>query len=198
MIKRFILVPLFLLSQLLAEDNVTAFTQSNYYLGFGWKTFQLGSVYNETAVVNGDGILLILGKYYPKYDLKIEVSASALGYLEYKLADGSGYNNDIQERDYGINIAYGGGHRNDILYMFPHFIVGAGAKVITDELAGTFTLPMLQAGVGLSVRHEKIEFFVKYYYDVLFNTQTFTTTNGDTIDMNTVNGSLEVGLNYLF
>ena len=201
MIKKLIFIPLILLLQLAAEEPTVDFTKSNYYVGFGWKTFELGSVNSNEAVVNGDGVLLIVGKYYPKYDLKVELSASALGYLEYKdIVSGVAvsYLNDIDEADYAVSLAYGGGKRNDVLYMFPHVLVGAGVKVLKDDLAGTINLPMLQAGIGFSVRRESIEFFVKYYYDFLFNTQTFTATNGDVIDISSINGSLEVGLNYLF
>ena len=201
MIKKLIFIPLILLVQLAAKEPKVDFITSSYYVGFGWKTFEFGSVNNNEAVVNGDGIVLIVGKYYPKYDLKVEFSASALGYLEYKDIVGGlavDYHNDIDEADYALSLAYGGGHRNDALYMFPHVLVGTGVKVIKDDLAGTINLPMLQAGVGFSVRGKSIEFFVKYYYDFLFNTQTFTATNGDVIDISSINGSLEVGLNYLF
>jgi len=201
-LRKFILLPLLFTGHLFSQESITEFTKNDFYAGFGWKTFQLGSIDNGATAVNGDGVLLITGKYFPKYDLKLELSASVLGYLSYKETDSTGfvvsYNTDIDEADYMVSAAYGGGKRNDRLYMFPHLLLGAGVKTITYDSVDTITLPMVQAGVGFSVRNDPIEFFVKYYYDFLFNTQKFTTANGVTIDIHSANGSLETGINFIF
>ena len=202
MLKKLILVPLFLLTQLISQENNSTFITNNIYAGFGWKTFQLGQLNDaENTLVNGDGVLLTLGMYFPKQNLKLELSASVLGYLAYKEYDGTGfvidYNSDIKESDYAISVAYGAGYRNDTFYAFPFLYLGAGAKTITYD-SSTITLPMTQVGFGFSIRHEPVEFFCKFYYDILLDTQNFTTASGDTIEMQSFNGSLEVGLNYLF
>ncbi len=202
MLKKTIFVSLFLLTQLISQEHNSTFTDHNFYVGAGWKTFQIGQLNDaKNTLVNGDGVLFIAGMYFPKYDLKVELSASVLGYLSYKEYDGTGfvidYNTEIEEADYAVSVAYGAGQRNDKLYSFPFLYLGAGAKVISYDDT-SFGVPMVQAGVGFSVRYEPIEFFVKYYYDFLFDTQDFTTASGDTIEMQSLNGSLEAGFNYLF
>lgn len=196
---RVILFVTLFLTPLFLEAKEAPFTQNSYYGGFGWKTFQMGRT-QSSALVNGGTVRLNAGLYIPSKNIKLEFSASMAGGLGYKkYLNGQEIENsiDIGLLDYSASLSYGIGKRRACFDAYPFVLLGAGFKEVSYDVS-RYYLPTLQLGFGFSIRSGGLEFFAKFAQDMLFNTQSFSVSGGDTISLQNFNGSLEVGFNHAF